>query len=288
MSIFLQMPRVVRLSLLGAIAAGSLLVGCGDPMLRRGHDALGQGRYAEAISAFEDVRRRLPAEHPQDARQSAHRALAGKHFAGGACDAGRTQLVEAERYGPSLLADHRALYDCATAHPPEPARRLADLERLMALGEQRLDVRLELMRLLLGAGRWSDAVAHVPFLERRYALTLADHEALIPAWERAGRLEGARPHLLKVLQVRPDDLLARLKLAEVEERRGDTRAAGTIYRALVGEMPDNPVIHMRLAAFHRRNGNPLGARAALEEARRLQNPAEDPRGELRPLPKSRR
>ncbi len=285
------MPRTRRPSplwLLGLICALLGASGCGDPLLRRGHDALGQGRYAEAIDAFEDLRRRLPAQHPGHARQSAHRALADELFTAGRCDEGRRQLVEAERFGPSLRADHQALYDCVSGHPGPDAQRLADLERLMALGDQRVDVRLELMRLLLAAGRDAEAINHVPFLERRYALTLADHEALIPAWERAGRLVGARPHLLKIMQVRPDDLLVRLKLAEVEERRGDTAAAGALYRALVEQHPQNPVIHIRLAAYHRRTGNPVAARAALQEARRLQQPADDPRGELRPLRKSRR
>lgn len=256
-------------------------------MLRRGQDALGQGRYAEAIASFEDVRRRLPEEHPVAARQSAHRAWAAELLAAGRCAEGRAQLELAERFGPSLLADHRALYDCGSARPVEPAQRLADLERLLALGEQRIDPRLELMRLLLAAGRDVEAVAHVPFLERRYALTLADHEALIGAWERAGRPAAARPHVLKVLQTRPDDLLTRLKLAEVEEQRGDRAAAGRIYRALAEEQPGNPVVFMRLAAFHRRAGDPVGARDALERVRALQETAEDPRGALRPLRKSR-
>lgn len=285
----LQMPPRRSLSLAAyAVALAGLLIGCGDPALRTGHDALGQGRYAEAIAAFEDVRRRLPTQHPAGAHQSAHRALAGQLMAGGRCDDGRAQLERAEALGPTLLADHRALYDCVTAHPTDDARRLADLEKLVALGEMRVDVHLEMMRLQLGAERWADAVRHVPMLERRYALTLADHEALIPAWERAGRLVGAHPHLLKVLQVRPDDLLARLKLAEVEEARGDRRAAGAIYARLTAEQPDNLAIWMRVAAFHRRNGDPVAARRALEQARALQQTAEDPRGALRPLPRSKR
>lgn len=268
--------------------AGLMLAGCGDPMLRRGHDALGQGRYAEAIEAFEDVRGRLPEAHPAAARQSAHRALAAEQLAAGRCAEGRAQLVQAERFGPALLADHRALYVCGSSHPVEPAARLADLERLVALGEQRVDPRLELMRRLFEAGRDADAVALVPRLERRYALTLADHEALVGAWDRAGRPAAARPHVLKVLQARPDDLLARLKLAEIEERRGDVRAAGALYAALAAEQPTNPVIFMRLAAFHRRQNDEPAARAALARARALQDVADDPRGALRPLPRSRR
>ena len=64
---------------------------------------------------------------------------------------------------------------------------------------------------------------------------LDDHLRLIGAWERAGQPDAARPHVLKVLQVRPADLLALLKLAEIEQRRGAEGDARRIYRRLTAE-----------------------------------------------------
>lgn len=266
------------------------LAGCGDPMLRRGHDALGQGRYLEAVAAYEDVRARLPVEqHPTASLASAHRALAAQALDRGDCGEARSRLAQAEALDETvLLVDHQAVYRCTAAHEADDrAQRIAELERLVALGDGRLEVRHTLMRLLLAEGRDGEAVALVPLLERGYGLTLDDHRLLVGAWERAGRPAAARPHVLKLLQADARDLLARLKLAELDEAGGDVASAGRIYRALTVDHPRNVAVWLRLGQFLERRGEVAEARAVYVHANRLRGvdmsvPAK------RPLRKSRR
>lgn len=281
--------------LLPVLLPVSLLCACGsDPALRRGHDALGQGRYPEAIAAFEDARSRLPADqHPTAALASAHRALAAQTLAASAltaahCADARRHLAQAEALDRRvLLVDHQLLQACAAAHDPDPAQRIADLEALVALGDQRLEPRHTLMRLLIEAGRDADALAQVPTLERAYGLTLDDHRQLVGAWERTERPAAARPHVEKLLQADPRDLLARLKLAELDEAAGDLDAAERTYRALVVDHPQNPVICLRLAQFLDRRGDAAGARAMYHRANALRG-IETGVSPKRPLRKSRR
>ena len=66
-----------RRSLTLALLTALWLPACGDPDLRRGDDALGLGRYDDAIGAYEAARKRLPAaQSPVERLASAHRALA--------------------------------------------------------------------------------------------------------------------------------------------------------------------------------------------------------------------
>lgn len=286
----MQSTRLAPLTLVTLLAAGGLFaLGCGgDPALQRGHDALGQGRYAEAITAFEDVRARLPAEHPARAHASAHRALAAAALAAGRCADARAELNHAEALdGKILRVDHQALYTCTLAHDPDPAQQIADLEHLLAIGDQRVELRHTLMRLQLAAGRDADALAHVPTLERAYGLTLDDHRLLVGAWERAGRPAAARPHVEKLLQADARDLLARLKLAELDEAAGDHAAAEAAYRALVVDHPQNPVLFVRLGQFLERRGDAVGARAMYHHANALRGVTQEVE-KKRPLKKSRR
>ncbi|MCA9542120.1 MAG: tetratricopeptide repeat protein, partial [Myxococcales bacterium] len=222
-----------------------------------------------------------------DALAGAHRAYAGRLMAEGRCGAGRDQLLLAEALSRQVIADRKALFDCMQAHGEiDPETQINDLRRLLVLGDTRPEVRSPLMRLLLDAGRDDEAVVHAPALGRDLALTLEDHQRLAWAYARLGRLAEAEPHLLKVLQADPADLMARLKLAEVYEARGANGEARRALQALTVDHPDNPALWLRLAEHLQREGDAAGARAAHAEANRLRGITFEPR-DLRPLKKSR-
>lgn len=266
----------------------TVLSGCANSALQRGQDALGQGRYTEAIAAFDQAEREVPAaEMPLTEVAGAHRARAMVLVDAGQCNAARPHLDRAEALTRVVLADRQAMYRCAATHGAPPTVLAADLERTVELGDNRLEVRHTLMRLQLDLGEDDKAIGHVPFLSKRRALTLDDHARLLGAFDRAGQLIQAKPHAVAVLTTRPDDLLLRLKLAEIEELLGDTAAAERRYRALTLDHPSNPAMFLRLGAFLEARGDRAGARAARARADALRGIDRSPR-QLRPLRPSRK
>lgn len=273
-------------AMLVALAFG----GCVDPDLKNARDALGQGRYAEAIQWFEVARSRLPPEEVAAADlASAHRALAMQHLDAGRCDEALAHFQSAEAHSPPLLADHRAVYECEIARDAPPEQRIRDLDRLVALGERRADTLRTLYRLEMSLGREDDALARLPLMEEKLALTLDDRKELAIILLRRERPQEAAAHVERVVKADPYDPIARLQLAEIREAQGDLDAARTLYHKLSNEFRRNPVVHLRLAAFLRRQGDEAGAAEAQATADRLRGlPPPPPPRDLRPLPKSRR
>lgn len=268
--------------------AGPLLAGCGDPQLRLAHAALGDGRYAEAITAYEGARRRLPAEAvPLERLASAHRALAMQRARAGDCRSTRTHLRAAERVSAPVLADHRTLYECTAAQRAEPATLYEDLTHLVTLGDTRVVVRRKLALTALELHRDVEAEAHFAVLEERQVLTWSERKLLMRLLLRLGDVERALPYLEHVVAADPSQALDRLKLAELYEAKGRTAEARSVYERLTRDFADNPVVHLRYADFLNGAGDGEGARRARVTANRLRGIVGSER-ELRPLQKSKR
>lgn len=264
------------------------LPGCTDPDLRLGQTALGLGDYPGAIVALERARARDPEdEEVRGALASAHRSLALGDLGAGRCDAAAGQIAAADTLTPARLNDHQALLDCRRRHGAPPATRLAELERLLAVGDPRTSVQQELMRLYLDQGRQADALRLLDQLERRFGLTTQDRRELAQIFLKQGHKERALQQLLRVKADDPMDPLVRLKIAELFEQQGKIDDASGMYKALVVDYRSNPVVYLRQAEFLRRQGDGEGARRAQDTADRLRGVQPDSRA-LRELPKSRK
>ncbi|MCB9547948.1 MAG: tetratricopeptide repeat protein [Myxococcales bacterium] len=274
--------------LLAFLAAGFALTGCVDPDLRRGQEALGQGRYPLAIQHLERARARDPEDvEVLQGLASAHRSIALGELAAGRCDAAAGQIAAADALTPPELVDHQALLACRERIGGSPATRIAELERLVAAGDQRARILRMLMQLYLDQGRHTDAVRLLDRLEARFALTTDDRRKLADVFLQTGQTDAALKQLYRVKADDPSDPLVRLKLAELLEARGQLPEAEQMYRALAADYRTNPVVFLRLAAFLRRRGDVAGAAEAQATADRLRGIEPDQRT-LRDLPRSRK
>lgn len=280
--------RWVRFRLGLALGLGVVVSACGDPDIRRGDDALGLGRYAEAIGAYETARQRLPAElTPVDRLASAHRSLAMSLMEQGKCDDARPHFSIAESLSRPVLVDYQQLYECDVARNVSKEAQVEDLRRLIAMGDRRATVLRKLMNHELDLGRDEDAVSRLEDLERRSQLTLDERRRLAEVLLRLSRRDQAWAHLKATVEAEPHDPINRLKLAELAEERGESTIARDIYEKMTAEYPENPLTWLRLAEFRRRQGDPNGAAMAQGRADSLRTGKVPPPQEMRPLKKSR-
>lgn len=272
------------------LGAALLALGaCTDADIRRGDDALGLGQYDEAIGAYESARRRLPAEQtPVDRLASAHRALAATLMERGRCSDARSHFELAAALTRPLLVDHQQLYECDVARNVPKEELVADLVRLLELGDRRASVLRKLMHVEIELGRDADAAERLALLEKRSAITLDERRLLAQVFLRLDRRREAFDHLKATIALSPHDPILRLKLAELAEDNDDGPLARTIYEALAVEFPQNPLTWLRLAAFRSRTGDAEGARQAQARADALRTGHLPPPQEMRPLRKSRR
>ncbi|MEZ4471772.1 MAG: tetratricopeptide repeat protein [bacterium] len=253
-----------------ALIATTGLAGCTDPDLLRGQEALGQGRYPLAIQHLERARARDPDDDEvRRSLASAHRSIALGELAAGRCDQAAGQIAAADELTPPELVDHQGLLVCREQVGGLPATRTAELERLVAAGDQRARVLRMLMQLYLDQGRHTDAVGLLERLEQRFALTTDDRRRLADIFLKTGQVDAALKQLFRVKADDPSDPLVRLKLAELLETRGQHAEAEQMYRALAVDYRTNPVVFLRLAAFLGRRGDTAGAAAAQATADRL-------------------
>jgi tetratricopeptide (TPR) repeat protein len=265
-----------------------LATACADPDLRAGDEALGAGRYPDAIAAFERARTRLP-DVDVDARlASAHRARGTELLEAGRCDAARPHFTLAEAMTRPLLPDHEAIYKCDATQNAAPEVLIEDLARMVALGDRRTRVIRKLMHLELEVGRWSDAVTRVQVLEERRVLTLAERRMIADGLLRLDRGDAAYDHLVHVVASDPMDPLLRLKLAELTEKRGHLDKADRLYGALVVDFRKNPLVFVRYAEFLRRRGHPDKAAVMQTRAEDLWGRRPPPARRMRTLPRSKR
>jgi tetratricopeptide (TPR) repeat protein len=180
------------------------------------------------------------------------------------------------------------------------------------------EVRLELVDLLIADGRELDHAAVLlgavaPAADARFHLVAArlaeargDHAGAAEAYagalgggvadpdvrlrralvlERLGRGDEAIAELEQVRAARPDDAVARSRLAERYEGAGRLAEAEAEHRWLAEDQPDRAAAWERLGRFYERAGRAEEARAALVRAREAAGRSER---SLRPLLPSRR
>ena len=282
-----------RLALFLGLTLGA--AGCGDSHLRRGDDALGLGRYEEAVAAYDSAIATDESAHGPPAGRSAtrerlasaHRSFAMALLEQGKCQAARPHFSEAEKLTRPVLVDYQQLYECGVARAVSLETQVEDLRKLVALGDRRATVLRKLMNNELALGRDDDAVSRLDALQKRSVLTLDERRRLAEVLLKLNRREEAWGHLKATVDAGPADPINRLKLAELAEERGEKRIAQDIYEKMTVELPENPLTWLRLAAFRLRVGDQEGARTAQARADALRASGVPPAQEMRPLRKSR-
>ncbi|MCB9522067.1 MAG: hypothetical protein H6702_01640 [Myxococcales bacterium] len=265
------------------------LSACVDPDLRRGRDALGQGRYALAVTHLERAQAKgLAPGHVAKDLASAHRAWALDLLAKGQCDDASPHLDVAAGLTAPLLGDAQGLFDCRARKPMSPKAEYADLKGLYALGDRRLPVLRRLFEVALLLEDHERALHHAPELESRFSFSLDDRRRILPLLLTRGDHADARRQLERIVTAAPGDPLEALKLAELRTATGDGAGARAIYERLILEHPNNPVLLMRYATFLQAAGEHEAARRAINQANTLRGIDLRDDRELRPLRKSKR
>ena len=264
-------------------------IGCIDPQVKRGRDALGQGRYTEALVTLRAVHDRTDPSLP-DVRgelASACRARANELMALGACGSAADLIEEADQYTQPNRSDHRALHRCIEAHPTDIKNRKKILTRLVDIGERHGPVLKTLVKLVIKTGDHTSVMKYAPMALARFALEPEDTRAIGFIFASAGRPQNAMTYFWHYLQADSTDPLVRLKVAELQQRMGEKTTARATYDALARDFPNHPVVHLRLAQFCTQQGDTDCARSARARANTLRGTQKRNRV-LRPLPKSRR
>ena len=266
------------------------MAGCVDPDLRAGRDALGQGRYTEAIEAFGRARDR--GLSPTDWKANlagAHRAEGLQQIEAKACAAASTHFDRAAALSSPLLRDAEAVYRCQVATGALPAGHLPALENLFTLGDRRVPLLRDLFEGYAEAGRMDDHLRLAGELEQRHHLTHDDRARVWPLLLERGEVAKARHHVEVLAQAAPEDPLRRLKLAELREADKDLAGARAVLYQLTIDLPNNPVVFLRYADFLQRQGDTERAGSARARADVLRGVVRTPDDRvMRPLKKSRR
>lgn len=194
--------------------------------------ALEAGRFDDAAAALEAA----IADFPQDFALRLELGFA--RLRGG-------RYVEAETAYRVALALNDASYearwglaDALLAQRRWPEARAA-YEAMLAARPGDLEARLGIARTLAGEERWAELrdATNALLLDHDDARAQSLH-ALAHFW--LGDLREARAHYERAVALAPDDADARLGLAWVAQRRGQTRAARGGFEGVLGDQPGTP------------------------------------------------
>ena len=141
----------------------TLNIGCLDPAIRAGRNALGQGQYLQAIKHLGDAHQRFP----NDKRvridlASGFRALASQQADTGDCDRAEKNLLKADGLTQPNLSGVRTLYRCALSNKKDAAVRERIARRLIELGDRRVSILRQIMLSLFEQGKEKEAVDFAP------------------------------------------------------------------------------------------------------------------------------
>jgi tetratricopeptide (TPR) repeat protein len=266
----------------------SFNVSCMHPLVKKGANALGQGRYDQAIQAFQAVHSQP--ENGLDVAEklaTAHRAKAADLVGQGHCIAAADHIEKADTLTQPNHADYRSLYRCIEHEQKDPKTRLTILRRLVKNGERYGPILRQLTLALLDTGEHALALQYAVSARKRYALRGNDYRRIGFAFAAAKQATDGLEYLEHYLLRNPRDALARLKTAELSESLGRLSEARERYDALANEFPKNPVLFLRLAAFCQRTGDTACQNRAQTVANELRGIRPRFRS-LRPLRKSKR
>ncbi|MEE2785756.1 MAG: tetratricopeptide repeat protein [Myxococcota bacterium] len=283
------MSAIFKTVTIGCLLLTTLSLGCVDPALRRGQNALGQGQYTLAIQHLADARRHDPgSESATRDLASAYRALAAEQADAGQCAAAANTLEHAEALSAPNLSTIQVLFQCVTVMGAAAPVRERVARKLIELGDQRTVVLRTIVRALYEQDRTVDAAEFSRIAFRKHALETIDIQRAADTFTDLGRPKEAIPFLQTLLRRAPSDPLIRLRLAHLYSETDAVERARMIYFRLARDFPKNPVIFLRIAQFKARIHDERGAAEALNRANQLRGLTPNAPRQLRPLLKSRR
>jgi tetratricopeptide (TPR) repeat protein len=232
-----------------------------------------EGALVEALAAFEEAERLAPESEDSAYVRLEHAELLARLAQVTRGGPGRgeylrkaaDQLSRARQLAPANLDVLRAVgdvyVDLAADDPTALATARDALEEVRRRDPRDVQSALALGRLYLdqqqpdkAAAVLRDLVAHVPQQRTAYAF-------LVEALLRAQKTKEAEAALAEILAADPASIEARLTLAELEEQRGDQRAALATLQAAPEEVRADPRLRRQLAWSLYFNGDPEGALA---------------------------
>ena len=217
-------------------------ISCIDPQVKRGRDALGQGRYTEALVTLRAVHTRTDRSPSRCAGRAGKclSARANELMAIGACGSAADLIEEADQYTQPNRSDHRALHRCIEAHPTGLKNRKKILTRLVDIGERHGPVLKTLVKLVIKTGDHASVMKYAPMALARFALEPEDTRAIGFIFASAGRPQNAMTYFWHYLQADSTDPLVRLKVAEIQQKMGDITTARASYDALARDFSQSP------------------------------------------------
>lgn len=225
----------------------------------------GEGKFAEAVSAFE-----------QNLKQSPHdvRTLTALGAAlEGAGDWQQAQqrfrsAIEAAGTGDSSACDPR--FDLATSEFRHGQREAAgEFRTQVASCPEDAEALTGLAQIEIEANQSSQAVQHLT-AAIRINPSLADaHEQLARAYAQSGDLQGALAELEKAAQLKPDDATIHSGLSQVLAATGNLQQAIDEQRTALKLLEDDADGWNNLGVLEARTGHASAARDAFQHALRL-------------------
>lgn len=257
----------------------------------------GEGKFAEAVAAFDDELKKSPKDLRTltalgaalarkgdwaQAVQTLRRAVA---LDGGACDArfdlanlelDHQQLESAES---DFRAQIRACPEDADIHSGlgatlqaenQPGAAQSEFRRAVALAPGNLRSLLGLAQMDLDANQVEAALQLLKQATGANPASSDAHEQLARAYAQAGDLKSALAELRAAVQIKPGDSLLHSALSQVLAGAGDLREATEEQRTALKLLENDPDGWNNLGVLEVRTGQTSAARSAFEHALLLQ------------------
>lgn len=267
----------------------------------------GEGRYAEAVAAFEKELQQSPTDERTLTALGA--ALEGKgnwlmaaetfrhniNLHPGACDA-RFDLADLElahqqfsRAESDFRADIATCPADAEVHAGlaatlqaenQPQTAQDEFRRSLGLDPNNLSALLGLAQMDLDANQPDDALALLKQATAASPSSAEAHEQLARAWGQSGDLQNALAELRAAEQLKPDDSLIHTALSQVLASTGNLPEATAEQRLALKLADNDPDGWNNLGVLEARAGQTVAARADFEHALRLQPDHSEARANL--------
>lgn len=205
---------------------------------------LQEGRYADAASACREALAEAP-DSPD------LRMLMGLcEEAAGQLDKGRAWMEKALEKDPGHTAAGFHHGRLLLIEGKDEAARDA-FERCIATDPNHAAARTLLARIEQRAGRTEQAIEGLRTALRADEAHAPAHAALAMLLLRGGQLEEAHGHAARAVQLRPEDALSQITMAQIFQAQGHHDFAEQCLRNALDKAPDHPQLRDALAQFSR-------------------------------------